>query len=44
VFFAKSAEAHENKRVEFLVGAKKYKKAQKSAQECEKKGLEYSGE
>jgi hypothetical protein len=37
-FFAKSAEGHENERVEFLVGAKKCKKVQKSAQECEKKG------
>jgi hypothetical protein len=40
VFLVKSAEAHENKRVEFCVSAKKCKKAQKSAQECEKKELE----
>jgi hypothetical protein len=29
-FFAKSAEAHENKRVEFLAGAKKCKRVRKS--------------
>jgi hypothetical protein len=32
----KSAETAENKRVGFFVSAKKYKKMQKSAQECEK--------
>jgi hypothetical protein len=40
VFLPQSAEAIEKKRVEFLVRAKKCKKAQKSAQECEKKELE----
>jgi len=37
VFSAKSAESPEKKRVEFCVDAKKYKKAQKSSQEHEKK-------
>ncbi len=44
VFLPKSAEAIEKKRVEFLVRAKKCKKAQKSAEESEKKELEYCGE
>jgi len=39
-FLAKSAETIEKKQVEFLVSATKCKKAQKSAQECEKKELE----
>jgi hypothetical protein len=38
VFFAKSAESLEKKRVEFLVSAKKCKKVQKSAHVFEKKG------
>ncbi len=37
-FFAKSAESIENKRVEFLASAKKCKRAQKSAQEFDRKG------
>jgi len=43
-FAAKSAEVQENKRVEFLLSAKECKKMHKSAQECERKGVEYSGE
>jgi hypothetical protein len=39
-FLPKSPETLEKKRVEFLVRAKK---TQKSAQECEKKELEYCG-
>jgi hypothetical protein len=38
VFFAKSAQANENNRVEFWVTAGKCKKVQKSAQEYENKG------
>ena len=38
MFFAKSAEAIEKKRVEFLARAKKCKRVQKSAQKYEKKG------
>jgi hypothetical protein len=37
-FWAKSAQSHKNKRVVILANAKKSKKAQKSAQEFEKKG------
>src|SRR6266852_986881 len=40
VFLTKSAEAIEKKRVEFLVRAKKCKKAQKSAEESDKKELD----
>jgi len=40
VFLPKSAETIEKKRVEFLASAKKCKKAQKSAQEFEKRELE----
>jgi hypothetical protein len=39
-FGKKSVETLEKKRVEFLEGARKCKKAQKSAQEYEKKELE----
>jgi len=39
-FWAKSAETLEKKRVEFLEGARKCKKEQKSVQEYEKKELE----
>jgi hypothetical protein len=35
-FLAKSAESLENKRVEFCGSARKYKKVQKSVEECEK--------
>jgi hypothetical protein len=35
-FWAKSAESHEKKGVDLLLGAKKCKKLQKSAQEYEK--------
>ena len=38
VFFAKSVELHENKRVEFSETAKKRKGVHKSSQEYEKKG------
>jgi hypothetical protein len=38
VFLSKSAETVENMRVKFSSGAKNCKKAQKSAQEYEKKG------
>lgn len=44
VFLAKRAESFEKKGVEFLPRAKKCKRMQKSAQECEKKELEQSGE
>jgi hypothetical protein len=40
VFLAKSAETLEKKRVELLESARKCKKAQKSAQQYEKKELE----
>jgi hypothetical protein len=36
VFFAKSAEPIENKRVEFLPSAKKCKKVQESAKKCKR--------
>jgi hypothetical protein len=38
VFLSKSAQFHENKRVVISGSAKECKRAQKSAQECEKKG------
>jgi len=40
VFLAKSAKSIEKKRVEFLVSAKKCKRAEKSAQEYQNKGDE----
>jgi hypothetical protein len=38
IFSAKSAESLEKERVEFFLGARKCKKVQKSAEECERKG------
>jgi hypothetical protein len=43
-FSTQSAESPEKKRVEFCVSAKKCRRMQKSAEECEKKELEYGGE